>query len=314
MRFWMFTAISCLLFLVACSEKQQPETERSGDKGADMSSAESPKPGEPSVAAQTSGGVTIQIMPKNPTVSDCLSVQVTGQPGRHGVRWLVNGEPLPGVTGDRLCGDSFKRGDQVTAEIGTLDVGASQSVTIANSPPRVVNISSIPAEIFAGKDVSVTPVAEDADGDTVDFAYLWLINGEADSRLTEATLPGNSFTKGDTIQVQIVPNDFYEDGPAYLSYVQLIPNAPPEIVSTPPQGISSLDYRYQVEATDSDDSVLVYRLAEAPVGMTIGTDTGLIEWSLADIAPGVYSIVIIVADPEGAEAAQGYTLTIGSRQ
>lgn len=314
MRFWMFTAISCLSFLVACSEKPQPEPERNGDKGGGISSVEGSEPDQLALSAQSSGGVTIQILPKNPTVSDCLSVQVTGQPDRHGVRWLVNGEPLSGERGNQLCGDSFERGDQVTAEVGTLDVGASQSVTIANSPPRVVNISSIPAEIFAGKDVSVTPVAEDVDGDTVDFAYLWMINGEADSRLTGATLPGDSFTKGDTIQVQIVPNDFYVDGPAYLSYVQLIANAQPEIVSTPPQGISSLDYRYQVEATDADDSVLVYRLAEAPAGMSIGADSGLIEWALADVAPGVYTIVIIVADPEGAEASQGYTLTIGSRQ
>ena len=88
----------------------------------------------------------------------------------------------------------------------------------------------------------------------MDFTYQWLVNGEADPLLVESTLPGNRFTKGDTVQVLIVPNDFYDDGPTYESYAQLIPNAAPRITSQPPQGIASLDYRYQVEVHDPDDT------------------------------------------------------------
>ena len=127
-------------------------------------------------------------------------------------------------------------------------------------------------------------------------------------------MPGTKYSKGDTVQVQITPNDFLSDGPVYVSYAQPIPNAPPVITSQPPQEISSLDYRYKVEATDPDDSAFTFRLDEAPDGMSINEGTGLIQWSLDGVTPGEYTIAIIVADPEGAEGAQEYKLTLGAPQ
>ena len=211
-----------------------------------------------------------------------------------------------------MCGNFFIRGDQVTVEVGTGNSGASKTVTISNAPPKIVDISSTPEEIFAGRSITVTPVAEDVDGDDVSFTYQWLINGEADSLLSEATLPANSFTKGDTIQVQIVPNDFFDDGMVYESYAQRVPNAAPSITSEPPQGISSLDYRYQVVAHDPDDNQLAYSLSDAPEGMLIDKNSGLIEWSLVNVTPGDYTIAIKVSDSEGAEAVQEYRLSLGA--
>ena len=166
--------------------------------------------------------------------------------------------------------------------------------------------------IFAGTDIFVSPVAEDVDGDQVDFSYQWLINGEADPLLTEATLPGNKYTRGDTVQVLIVPNDFFNDGATYESYVQPIPNATPQITSQPPQEIDSLAYRYQVVVNDTDDSTFNYRLEEAPEGMLIDASTGLIEWDLSEVQPGDYTIAIIVTDSVGAETAQEYKLVLGA--
>ncbi len=110
--------------------------------------------------------------------------------------------------------------------------------------------------------------------------------------------------------MQIIPNDFYEDGPTYTSFAMVVPNAPPVITSQPPQGIESLDYEYQVAASDPDDSSFTYRLEEAPDGMTIDEKTGLIKWDLTEATPGMHTIAIIVSDPDGAEAAQEYTLTL----
>ena len=257
------------------------------------------------------GGVTVQILPEDPTSTDCLQATIKGNPGRSGVVWKVNGDVVATGTSTQFCSENYKRDDLVTVVVGTSDKGAQASVVVGNSLPQVVDISSTPDEIFAGTDISVFPVAEDADGDDVSFSYQWLINGEADPLLTEATLPGDRFSKGDVIQVLIVPNDFYADGPTYESYAQSVPNAAPQITSEPPQGISSLDYRYQVVASDPDDSQLTYRLDEAPEGMSIDENSGLIQWSLADVTPGDYTIAIIVTDPDGADAAQEYKLTLG---
>lgn len=302
-------ACSCVI-LFACSEDSpQPPV-------AATSSVEATAAKTDSVAARetAAGGVTVTILPENPTSNGCLRAVVQGNPGRSTIVWKVNGEVVVRGTDTQLCSDFFKREDQVSVEVGTDDQGARASVTIANSQPRIVDITSTPAEIFAGTDIFVAPVAEDADGDSVDFSYQWLINGESDPLLTEATLPGNRFTKGDTVQVLIVPNDFYEDGPTYESYAQPIPNAPPRIVSEPPQAITSLDYRYQVEASDPDDSQLSFRLEEGPAGMKIDPSSGLLQWSLVEATPGEHTIAIIVSDPEGAEVAQEYTLTLSAAQ
>jgi len=304
------------LFLSACGEEPAvppaasitPQTQaQDAVAPADSGAVAAP-------ATKSAGGVSVTLLPENPTSSGCLRAVIQGVPGRSAVVWSVNGTVVASGTGTQLCSDSYKRDDLVTVTVGTLDIGAEASVKIDNSPPRIVDISSTPDQIFAGTDITVSPVAEDADGDDVSFSFQWLVNGESNPLLTEATLPSNAFTKGDTIQVLIVPNDFFTDGPTYESYAQPIPNAPPQITSQPPQGIRSLEYRYQVAANDPDDTVLTYRLVEAPDGMTIDTNSGLIKWDLSSVVPGEYTIAILVADPEGAEAAQEYKLTLGAPQ
>lgn len=301
-------ACSCMILFACGEESPRPPVVATPSQEASAEPA-------PVAARETAAGdVAVTILPENPTSSGCLRAVAQGNPGRSTLVWKVNGEVVARGTDAQLCSDSYKREDQVSVEVGTDDQGARAAVTIANSPPRIVDISSTPAEIFAGTDIFVAPVAEDADGDSVDYSYQWLINGESDPLLTEATLPGDRFTKGDTVQVLIVPNDFYEDGPTYESYAQPIPNAPPRIVSEPPQAITSLDYRYQVEASDPDDSQLSFRLEESPAGMTIDASSGLLQWSLVEATPGEHTIAIIVSDPEGAEAAQEYTLTLSAAE
>ena len=261
-----------------------------------------------------SGGVSVAILPESPTAKDCLRATIRGVPGSSLVTWSVNGITVASGTETQLCGKNYVRGDQVTVNVGTSDVGGRATVTISNSLPRIVDVSSTPEVIVSGVAVTVTPVAEDDDGDDIDFSYQWLINGEPDPRLTDATLPVGSFAKGDSLQVQIIPNDFYDDGPMYTSFATIVDNAPPVITSTPPEGIASLDYKYQVVANDPDDDTFTYRLEEAPDGMTIDEHTGLVEWSLVEATPGEHTIAIIVSDPDGAEAAQEYKLTLTPAQ
>jgi hypothetical protein len=310
--FLILAVLSCVV-LSACGEEPQKQSAPKVEAAtSDTSQNEAETKNVP--PAQSAGGVTVEILPENPTSSGCLRAVIQGHPGRSAVIWKVNGETVSSGTDTQLCSDQYKRYDNVTVSVGTNDVGAQASVSIGNSPPRIVDISSSASGIFAGVDVTVTPVAEDVDGDQVDFTYQWLINGEDDPVLTEATLPGSKFTKGDTIQVLIVPNDFFDDGPTYESYAQVVPNAAPQITSQPPQGITSFDYVYQVVVSDPDDSEFTYRLDAAPEGMTIDEKSGLIQWSLVDVSPGDYTIAIVVADSEGIEGAQEYTLTLGASQ
>jgi len=309
LRFGLF--LFCALLLNACGDESQTRQGEKSSPQAPVTSAEAQAPTAKGPNT-SSGNVSVMILPVDPVSTGCIQAVIQGTHGRSSVIWKVNDVIVSSGTSTQLCSDNYKRDDTVTVVVGTNEQGAQASVTIGNSLPRVVDISSTPVEIYKGTDITVVPVAEDADGDSVDFTYQWLINGEADPVLTQATIPGDKFTKGDTIQVLIVPNDFFEDGPTYESYAQLVPNAPPRIVSSPPQGIASMDYSYQVEVSDPDDSIFTFRLDEAPEGMSIDENSGLIQWSLADVAPGDYTIAIIAADLEGVETAQEYSLSLGA--
>lgn len=303
----------CLVSLVACDQEPEAKAE---DRDLDRLTAVRDEPGgtaavtvPPPVARTAAGGVNLHILPENPTVLDCLSMVVEGVPGRSALQWTVNGQQLAGQGGRRLCSDHFHRGDRVTAAVGTRDAGASMTVTIGNAPPRVVDISATPDQVFAGHSLTVFPVAEDADGDQVDFRYQWLINGEQDTFLNEATLPGEAFTRGDTIQVLITPTDGLDDGEVYQSYAMTIPNAPPSITSSPAQNFEAYEYSYQVEVSDPDDEILTFALNDPPAGMIISA-TGLITWPLSEVEPGDYRLSIIVTDAAGETATQEFTLSL----
>jgi len=284
-----------LLFLTACGERPT-----------------SPQPLSTPLPPSLSGEkVSVQILPENPTANDCLQVIIKGQPSGPQIAWHVNGQPVVSREIGKLCAGALRRGDQVMVMVGAAETASTATVTIGNSPPKVTGISATPKQLFAGMDVEVFPLGEDRDGDPVEFRYQWLINSEAIPFLTEAKLPGDRFVKGDRLQVRITPFDGQEEGPVYLSYVMPVPNAPPRITSQPPQNFEALEYRYQVATSDPDGDQLIYRLTQAPAGMTV-SPSGLIIWPLTGVQPGVHPMKIIVSDPEGAEAFQEFNLTLGT--
>lgn len=288
-----------ILCLTACGERSP--------------SASTPVPMQSAVAVTSSlkANVIVQLLPEKPTSSDCIQVIIKSQPETSQINWFVNGQPVGSSNQGKLCPDVFHRGDQVVAKVGG-ETGGSSTVTIGNSPPKITGISATPEQVFSASDLQVTPVAEDKDGDPVEFRYQWLINGDANPFLTENTLKGDHFNKGDVIQVRITPYDGIDEGPIYESYKMTIPNAPPRIESTPPQKFEALEYSYQVKANDPDGDSLTWRLDKAPQGMTINPASGLVSWPLTGVKPGAYPMKIVVGDPEGAEAFQEFTLTLGA--
>lgn len=308
MRVLTCLVVACIcLFLAACGEETI-------DKKV-VPSNQSTTPLPPKTSANehkdlSIGGVSVEILPQNPRAKDCLRAIIHGIPGSSLITWDVNGRQINSGVSARFCSETLARNDQVTVRVGTKDQGAAATVTIVNSPPDIVGVSSFPEGVVSGTDIVVYPLADDADGDMVDFSYQWSINGETDNQWQEATLPGGVLSKGDQVQVQIVPNDFFEDGPVYTSKMITISNAPPVVTSRPPETFTSYDYRYQVEVSDPDNSDFRFRLEQAPQGMTIDEKTGLIEWSLVDVAEGDYTIGIVVSDPDGSEVTQEYTLSL----
>ncbi|MEM7390807.1 MAG: PKD domain-containing protein, partial [Verrucomicrobiota bacterium] len=88
-------------------------------------------------------------------------------------------------------------------------------------------------------------------------------------------------------------------------------NQLPRITSIPRNGaLLGEVYAYDVEAEDPDEDPLTFSLTEAPFGMTIDTNTGLITWS--PYTTGTFPVEITVSDGRGGFAAQSYSLPVGT--
>ena len=250
------------------------------------------------------------VIPDPPTADGCLKVLVSGTSPAEFL-WEVNGEAVATEAENQLC-SGFRRGDEIKVTVSAGDASSSQLFTVANAPPRLTEVA-VNADAIAGRgDLVITPTVFDVDDDPVELRYQWYVNGEADPFLTDALLPAGRYARGDTLRFTITPTDGMDDGPVYRSDTLTVPNAPPQIVSAPPAQFEAREYLYQVEARDPDGDLLVYRLDKAPAGMAINPTTGLVAWPLTGVRPGDYPMKIIVADSEGAEAYQEFSLALGA--
>jgi len=77
-------------------------------------------------------------------------------------------------------------------------------------------------------------------------------------------------------------------------------NLPPYFVNFNPSGnaTATILYSYDVQAVDPENAMLVFSLETAPVGMTIASSTGLIEWtpSESQVSSTTYLVNVAVSD------------------
>ena len=115
--------VFCCVVISACGEDvpDQAASTPAVQTPADSQTATTP---QSKPVSQSAGGVTVKILPENPTSTGCLRAVIHGVPGRSAITWKVNGEVLSTGTNSQLCSDSYKRDDIVTVEVGTKDQGA----------------------------------------------------------------------------------------------------------------------------------------------------------------------------------------------
>lgn len=96
-----------------------------------------------------------------------------------------------------------------------------------------------------------------------------------------------------------------------LSITEAKPNRPPLLTSTPiVDARVNGRYFYDVEARDADGDVLRYELVEAPVAMSIDSDTGIIQWLPSYLQMGSHPIHVKVTDGRGGAALQTYQVLV----
>ena len=259
-------------------------------------------------------GVDVTIKPQAPIASDCLEAGAKGLKSNEIFEWKVNDITVQKGTSNRYCLENSRRGDVISVSVVSPGSGGTASVEVANSPPRVID-SRIEL-INDGEEsyVKISPEVEDADEDYVAFEFKWLINNVVIEDYTDNRLPAKAYHQGDILQVRIVPDDGYIKGPAYQTRKVSVPSGAPVISSQPPMSFEAMEYAYQVQATDPDNSELTFSLEIAPQGMSIDPASGSLVWPLAGVAPDKYQVRIVVTDPEGNTGKQEFTLNLMERK
>lgn len=88
-------------------------------------------------------------------------------------------------------------------------------------------------------------------------------------------------------------------------------NTPPVITSSPPSlAVVDVPLQYQVRAQDADGDLLTFGLENAPLGIAIGEDTGLLTWMATGDQLGSHTFTILGSDGRGGEAQQAVTLEV----
>jgi len=300
---WILAAL--LFLVVGCDRGAKPPQTKSVVGSKDGLTADAP------LTSEQASDFSVTLLPEAPRSNDELSAVIRGGSGPFSLVWKINGEPLAGQNQTRLRMLGLVRGDVIQVLVTSTAGEASAEVVILNNPPKVVSVVNKTPYLYSGVDLQVEPRAKDADGDAVEFRFLWRVNGKELFYETDRTLPGDSYHKGDRIKLEVTPTDGQEEGEAYSKGLEFeVGNAPPRIVSSPPTSITSLDYRYEVRATDADEDEITYRLASGPEGMTIDPASGLVLWSIPADESGTFEVRIEALDAEGEGAWQEYALEI----
>lgn len=295
-----------IILLSGCS------TDSSKDNSSQMAETAAPQSPKVSEPSQVPAGraPSIDLQPQVPIGAAETRAYVTNMPSSHELIWERNGQIIEGARGDRLPKGLVKRDDMITVR-ALYDGGEVQtSARVGNSPPEIVAINFVNPAIHHGVDIVLDVVASDADGDALSLTYRWMRNGEEIPGQVSGRLPGDLFRKGDRIAVHVVPADVLNEGVPFIGREFAIPGAPPNFVSEPPLRFQSLNYQYQVRAVDPDGDPVSYSLIDPPQGMNIDSKSGLLAWSLANVAEGDYRIRIRAVDSDGMEAFQEFTLTL----
>jgi RHS repeat-associated protein len=91
-------------------------------------------------------------------------------------------------------------------------------------------------------------------------------------------------------------------------------DVPPLITSTPPtEATVSKSYTYPVQAADAEGNPLTFTLTSGPLGMTIDSITGQVQWVPSQAELGSQNVAIEVDDGQGGKATQTWTIVVSAQ-
>jgi hypothetical protein len=268
---------------------------------------------------------SVRVDPSQPIPGERVRARVhitdpDGDTFRTSFGWYIGGRRIPGDGPEIVLPDVATRGEQLEVEVTASDGEAESEpaygqVFVGNRPPEWLALKLDPREeVPTGASVTVTPRAEDPDGDRVEFRYSWTVNGKAMPE-RGPTLSTDDLKRGDAIQVRVSASDGESEAPVLDGEIVMVGNAPPQIVSQP-GGISADGvFRYTVQVEDLDgDRNLRFRLAAGPSTMAIDPILGEVTWKPDASDVGRHPVEIQASDEYGGVASQSFELVLTAEE
>ena len=276
--------------------------------------------------------VTIALDNTSPRTNDVLHATATptdpdGDALNLTFVWKVNGTVKQTVqtlgttdTFDLSISGNGNRGDAIIVEItvndGTVDgTKALAIVTVANSAPDAsVILSTLTPK--TNDTLTATAMGYDADNDAVTWTYVWKVNGavkrtNASANATDSfdlSIAGNG-DKGDTITVEVVPNDGISDGAGVTSLPAIVIDTPFVMLSAAiagpvPAGVGQ-NIGFSVSAQDDDADPLTYQWTFGDGGSASGDSVKHIYASA-----GVFTATVTIGDGTGSVLTSSVAVTV----
>ena len=303
-----------------------------------------PEDGETAGAAVTSELVTVlnstpqvhevTIVPAPALVSDTLSVSVTAsdpdeEPLAYAYRWLVDGAEVD--DGPTLAAPYFVKGQEVVVQVEASDgaavsgPAASPVLTISNSPPVLSSVEWSAHDVRTDDVLSVSASAFDADADAVSLSYRWLVDGVAVSAAGPTLDGADWFVKGQSVVVELTPEDGDDVGSAVLSAVVVIQNSLPSAPvlsiapANPTAGYDDMVCLVDVPSEDADGDSLTYAVnwtvdTVTFTGATTTTLTGDTVRSSAYSSFQTWVCTVTAADSEGVSEPGSASVSVACDQ
>jgi len=217
--------------------------------------------------------------------------------------------------------DTNQTGDH-TIQVEVMDstgLTATQNYNLKviqrNLPPELVSVD-LPANAFIGHHYGGSITVNDPDGDVLTWdaqVIPQFMNINALANTTGLINWTPSVESPGPVDASIVISDKKGGVLVYNWTMNLVLNATPEFVQTPvDQAIRANNlYQVQVIATDADNQPLTYTLSNAPSGLTIDSQTGLLSWTPTALDVGEYAVFVNASD-QLETVSHPFTLTVFS--
>lgn len=185
------------------------------------------------------------------------------------------------------------------------------SAEVGNQVPELLDVLLEPAkDLTVQSEIVASPRAVDADGDPLEFEYVWRVNGRR-VREDGAVLTSRHFKRGDSVVLEVRASDGEDRSEPIRSPAITIENSLPVVTSSPSGLDETGSFHYTPVVEDADgDRRLRFRLVEGPTGMQIDWLRGSVAWQPTEEQAGKHPVEIEVDDGSGGVVSQSFVLDV----